>query len=323
MTMSSPSRSPSTACWSSPTGCSWRSFRPPSVSGRTFRSRNCGTRSGTWSPAISPSRACSMPSASRIPRSPRWPTRSSRSDRMLEGRWWRRDVGGKMVRFVVCRKGDRHVIAARDGDLLVLQRVAPAGRAGRHGDRGARGGRTGRGGADDRGVGPPRRVDAHRISWRSSVSRRPRRGSTPRRPPNPSSWVEITATERHSGGTFTQADVAAGVLDSQLGRIVSIPRKVNGELFGSFLPGTQDNLQRALDELMTFLPVGGLVRGQDRHRLLLRRRLRAWMGNPPYDDDDTDAGDARVSTAVSTTDAAGLDAFEDYPSKPAADRRHR
>jgi hypothetical protein len=26
----------------------------------------------------------------------------SRSDRMLEGRWWRRD-GGKMVRFVVCR----------------------------------------------------------------------------------------------------------------------------------------------------------------------------------------------------------------------------
>jgi hypothetical protein len=27
----------------------------------------------------------------------------SRSDRMLEGRWWRRDVGGKMVRFVVCR----------------------------------------------------------------------------------------------------------------------------------------------------------------------------------------------------------------------------
>ena len=49
----------------------------------------------------------------------------SRSDRTLEGRWWRREVGGKMVRFVVCRKGDRHVIAARDGDMLVLQRVAP------------------------------------------------------------------------------------------------------------------------------------------------------------------------------------------------------
>ncbi len=49
----------------------------------------------------------------------------SRPDRTLEARWWRRDVGGKMVRFVVCRKGDRHVVAARDGDMLVLQRVAP------------------------------------------------------------------------------------------------------------------------------------------------------------------------------------------------------
>ena len=29
----------------------------------------------------------------------------SRADRTLEGRWWRRDVGGKMVRFVVCRRG--------------------------------------------------------------------------------------------------------------------------------------------------------------------------------------------------------------------------
>src|SRR5436190_6119630 len=28
----------------------------------------------------------------------------SRADRTLEGRWWRRDVGGKMVRFVVCRR---------------------------------------------------------------------------------------------------------------------------------------------------------------------------------------------------------------------------
>ena len=50
--------------------------------------------------------------------------------------------------------------------------------------------------------------------------------------------------------------VAAGVLDSRLGRIVSIPRRVNGELFGSFLPGSQENLQRALDGLMEFLPSG-------------------------------------------------------------------
>jgi ESX secretion-associated protein EspG len=51
--------------------------------------------------------------------------------------------------------------------------------------------------------------------------------------------------------------VAAGVLDAQQGRIVSIPRRVNGELYGSFLPGTNENLQRALDGLLEFLPSGG------------------------------------------------------------------
>ena len=71
---------------------------------------------------------------------------------------------------------------------------------------------------------------------------------------SPASWVEITANERHPGGTNTQTDVAAGVLDSKQGRIVSIPRRVNGELYGSFLPGTQQNLQRALDGLIEFLP---------------------------------------------------------------------
>ena len=73
---------------------------------------------------------------------------------------------------------------------------------------------------------------------------------------DPDSWVEITANERHPGGTYTQADVAAGVLDARQGRIVSIPRRVNGELYGSFLPGSQENLQRALDGLVEFLPSG-------------------------------------------------------------------
>ena len=68
--------------------------------------------------------------------------------------------------------------------------------------------------------------------------------------------MEITAIERHPGGTFTQAGVAAGVLDSRQGRIVSIPRRVNGELYGSFLPGSPENLQRALDGLVEFLPSG-------------------------------------------------------------------
>lgn len=72
----------------------------------------------------------------------------------------------------------------------------------------------------------------------------------------PDSWVEITAAERHPGGTFSQAGVGAGVLDSPHGRIVSIPRRVSGELYGSFLPGSPENLQRALDGLMEFLPSG-------------------------------------------------------------------
>ena len=71
---------------------------------------------------------------------------------------------------------------------------------------------------------------------------------------NPSSWVEITAGERHPGGTSTQTDVAAGVPDSPQGRLVSLPRRVGGELYGSFLSGTQENLQRTLDGLLEFLP---------------------------------------------------------------------
>jgi hypothetical protein len=37
---------------------------------------------------------------------------------------------------------------------------------------------------------------------------------------------------------------------------VSIPRRVNGELCGSFLPGSPENLQRALEGLVEFLPSG-------------------------------------------------------------------
>ena len=38
---------------------------------------------------------------------------------------------------------------------------------------------------------------------------------------------------------------------------VTPPRRVNGQLYGSFLPGTPENLQRALTGLMEFLPSGG------------------------------------------------------------------
>jgi hypothetical protein len=180
----------------------------------------------------------------------------SRSDRTLEARWWRRDVGGKMIRFVVCRKGDRHVVAARDGDMLVLQRVAP---------------QVGLAGMVNTVLGSANAADVEPLTGVSSQLAECRDAGQLMKygiaPPSartyaniiadPASWVEITAVERHPGGTFTQADVAAGVLDSKQGRIVSIPRRVNGELYGSFLPGTPDNLQRALDGLVEFLPSGG------------------------------------------------------------------
>lgn len=177
----------------------------------------------------------------------------SRSDRTLEGRWWRRDVGGKMIRFVVCRKGDRHVVAARDGDMLVLQRVAPqVGLAGMV--------NTVLGTANPADVEPLTGV-ASQLGECRDANQLLKYGIAPTSARayadlinDPESWVEITAVERHPGGTFTQADVAAGVLDSRQGRIVSIPRRVNGELYGSFLPGTTENLQRALDGLIEFLP---------------------------------------------------------------------
>lgn len=177
----------------------------------------------------------------------------SRSDRVLEGRWWRRDVGGKMVRFVVCRKGERHVVAARDDDMLVLQRVAPQiGLANMV--------TTVLGSAPAAEVEPLTGVAADLANCRTPGELQayglalPSARAYAEIISEPAGWVELTVTERHPGGTQTTADVAAGVLDSRHGRIVSIPRRVSGELYGSFLSGTQENLQRALDGLIEFLP---------------------------------------------------------------------
>src|SRR4051812_43958183 len=125
----------------------------------------------------------------------------SRADRTLEGRWWRRDIGGKMVRFAVCRKGDRHVIAARDGDMIVLQRIAPqVGLAGRV--------------PAFPGPAPPADVEpltgvASKLGQSTTATQLAQFGVAP---PSarlyaditaaPSSWVEITANERHPGGTY-------------------------------------------------------------------------------------------------------------------------
>ncbi|KHO20340.1 secretion protein EspG [Mycolicibacterium setense] len=179
----------------------------------------------------------------------------SRPDRTIEGRWWRRDVGGKMIRFVVCRKDGRHVVAARDNDMLVLQRVAAqVGLAGMV--------NTVLGDGTPASVEPLTGVAATLASCRTA-DELTGYGIPPTSAriyasiiSEPESWVELVATERNPGGTTSQVDVAAGVLDSKQGRIVSIPRRVNGELYGSFLTGTKDNLQRALDGLVEFLPSG-------------------------------------------------------------------
>lgn len=179
----------------------------------------------------------------------------SRPDRILEGRWWRRDLGGVMVRFVVCRKEYCHVIAARDGDMLVLQLVAPqVGLAGMV--------TTVLGPAEPADVEPLTGVAAE-LSGCTGAAQLANHGIGPTSArsyaeivSNPSGWVEITAGQRHPGGTSTHTDVAAGVIDSPLGRLVSLPRRVAGELYGSFLPGTRENLERALDGLLEFLPAG-------------------------------------------------------------------
>lgn len=179
----------------------------------------------------------------------------SRPDRSLECRWWRRDLGGVMVRFAVCRKDERHVIAAREGDLVVLQLVAPqVGLAGMV--------TTVLGPATPANVEPLTGVAAE-LAGCTTAAQLVQHGVPPASArvyaeiiSDPTGWVEITAGQRHPGGTSTHTDVAAGVLDSAHGRVVSLPRRVGRELYGSFLSGTQENLQRTLDGLMEFLPAG-------------------------------------------------------------------
>jgi EspG family len=179
----------------------------------------------------------------------------SRADRTVEGRWWRRDAGDKMIRFALCRKDGRHLIVARDGDLMVLQLVAPqVGLAGML--------NTVLGSAPPANVEPLTGV-ARELAGCTTPAQLVQYGlgSASARTyieiiNNPAGWVEITASQRHPGGTSTHTDVAAGVLDSARGRVVSLPRRVGGDLYGSFLAGTQENLQRTLDGLLEFLPAG-------------------------------------------------------------------
>lgn len=179
----------------------------------------------------------------------------STPDRTLEGRWWRRDMGDVMVRFVICRKDESHVIAVRDGDLLVLQRVAPqVGLAGMV--------TAVLGAAEHADVEPLTGVASELAACTTEAQLAPFRigQESARRyieiTRNPTSWVEITAGQRQPNGSLVQTPVAAGVLDSVWGRVVSLPRRVGGELYGSFLPGTGQNLELSLQGLLRFLPAG-------------------------------------------------------------------
>ena len=154
------------------------------------------------------------------------------------------------------------MVAARDEDLIVLQRVAPQiGLAGMV--------NVVIGDASPAPVEPltgiaKRLADVRTADQLAGYGQPPLSAKIYADAINHSaSWVEITANERHPGGTYSQAGVGAGVLDSSHGRIVSIPRRVNGELYGSFLPGSPENLQRAIDGLMEFLPSGNWFERHD------------------------------------------------------------
>ena len=178
-----------------------------------------------------------------------------RAERTLECRWFR-PADATMIRFVLCRRDECHVIAVRDSDLVVLQRFAPQVAL-------ADMVTSVLGPAEPAEVEPltglaaelaecttAAQLAAHGVGAASARRYAEITG-------DPVGWVEITATQRHPGGTSTSAGVAAGVLDSAWGRVVSLPRRVGGELYGSFLPGSTENLQRALDGLLGFLPAGG------------------------------------------------------------------
>jgi hypothetical protein len=179
----------------------------------------------------------------------------SRAERTVEGRWWRRDVGGVMVRFAVCRRAGRHVIAVRDGELLVLQLVSS---------------QMNLAGMMTAILGPavPAKVEpltgvAAELAACTTAAQLAQHGVEPSSAriyaqiiAHPTSWAEISGSQRDPGGRCSHTTAAAGVLDSPLGRLVSLPRRVGGQLYGSFLPGTPENLQRALEGLLEFLPSG-------------------------------------------------------------------
>jgi hypothetical protein len=184
---------------------------------------------------------------------------ATRAGRTLEGRWYHTGAEGRMTRFAICRREDKHVIIARAGDCgdrVVIQRIAA--HAGLAGMVEAVIGHAAPAPITSAIMGPVAEIQ-HAAGPQDLVEY----GADPRSAAallaavaHPDSWVELVATERLPGGTIERPHVAAGVLDSSTGRVVSIPQSINNTLYGSFAAGSTTNLARAVAELMTFLPSG-------------------------------------------------------------------
>lgn len=178
----------------------------------------------------------------------------TRPDRTLECRWWR-EQHGVLVRFAIARRGNEHVIMGRTEDKIVIQRVANVGLAAMvesvidvlpPADMGAvTGPAAALAAAETAGDLISFGCDSRSANTLLTANKKR------------TEWVHILATETRSGGHVHRVDtIAAGILDSHVGRVVSLPKTVGRELHATFLPGTRDNIARALRELTGFLPSG-------------------------------------------------------------------
>lgn len=182
---------------------------------------------------------------------------AARAERTLEGRWYHPGPQGRMTRFAICRHQDNHVIVVRGGDggeRIVFQRAVA--RVGLAAMVEAVIGQVAPAPITSPIMGPveeiktatdPEDLTRFGCDFRSATTLLAAVAQ-------PSSWVELVATERLPGGTIERPSVAAGVLDSNTGRVVSIPRTIKNALYGTFAAGNTTNLARAITELIAFLP---------------------------------------------------------------------
>lgn len=176
----------------------------------------------------------------------------TRPERTLEGRWWRKQMK-QMVRFAICRRADEHIIIARCNDKVVFQRVAASvGLAGMVeaiigvAAPAAMGPVTGPVDELSQAIAPADFTrygcDVRSASTLLAATRQQ------------VDWVHLVATETLPGGRVDRPSSAVGVLDSEFGRVVSLPKIVGRDMHATFMAGSRDNLARALDELIGFLP---------------------------------------------------------------------